>query len=324
MKGDDFGLYPLGYLGKIVFIINKQKDILLDYLIYLIYRFFEFLFHIIPKILLKPILHFIAYVAHLFAKKHNRIAKANLDLAFGETKTEEEKIRIIKSSLRNMVYNLYEFIVLQKTSLEKMDQKVIIENEEVILKLIEEKKRIIIITGHYGCWEFSIPYVAMKYNPLTLISRKLNNRYINDVFTKARHRQSLEMCEKTGAAKCIVKAIKKGRIVAITIDQNLDRRNSAIDVSFFGHKVTQVDSPVRLATKLDAVILPLFTIREDFEKYKILFKEPIEIKQNMNEEEIKNLSQELSFILEEQVREKPDDWFWQHRRWKMYYPEIYK
>jgi len=306
-----------------VFIINTHKDDSLDYIVYLIYRFFEFLFHVFPKSLLKPILHFIAYLGYLFAKKHNRIAKANLDLAFGETKTEEEKKKIIKSSFVNMIYNAYEFIAIQKETLKEMDQKAIIENEEIILKLIKENKKIIIVTGHYGCWEFLIPFVAAKYKPLTVIVRPMNNRYINKVYKKARDRYNLAICEKKGAAKCVLKSLKNDKAIALTVDQSINSRQG-INVNFFGHKVTQVDSPVRFATKFDAVILSIFTTREDFGKYKVIFKEPIEVKQNMNEEEIQMMSQKLSDILEEQIREKPDDWFWQHRRWKVYYPEMYK
>ena len=264
-----------------------------------------------------------AYLGYTFDKKHYRIAKANLDLAFGDSKTEEEKIDIIKSSFVNMAYNLYEFIVLQKEPFEKMSQKMIVENEEAILKLLKENKRIITVSGHYGCWEISLPFFAMQYTPLTIISRKLNNKYINEVFTKARHRQNLTMCEKHGAAKCMVKALRQGRVVALTIDQSIKPQYS-VDVEFFGHKASQVDSPVRLATKLDAVILPLFTLREGFEKHRLVFQDPIEVKQNMTDEEIKTLSQRLSDLLETQIRKKPEDWFWQHRRWKLYYPEIYQ
>ncbi len=300
-----------------------MKGASLDYIVYLIYRFFEFLFHTFPKFLLKPILHFIAFLGYIFARKHNHIARANLDLAFGNTKTEEEKTKIIKSSFINMVYNAYEFMVIQRETLKEMDQKAIIENEEIILKLIKENKKIIIVTGHYGCWEFLIPYIATKYKPLTVISRKLNNVYMNNIFLQARDRQNLTMCEKDGAAKCVIKALKSDKAIALTVDQSVAAKQG-INVNFFGHKVTQVDSPVRFATKFDAVILSIFTTREGFEKYKVIFKEPIEVKQNMNEDEIQSMSQKLSDILEEQIREKPDDWFWQHRRWKVYYPEIYK
>ena len=302
----------------------SKKGSFVNYIIYLIYRFFEFLFYILPKPLVKYILNSIAYLAYVFAKKHKRIAKANLDLAFGDSKTEEEKKRIIKSSFVNMAYNMYEFIVLQRTSLRKMDQKVMVENEAYLTTLLEENKKVIFVSAHYGCWEFTIPYLAMKYNPLTIISRKLNNPYLNELFTKTRHKKNLQMCEKSSAAKCVVKAIKTGRIVALTTDQNIDRKQSYTDVNFFEHKVTQVDSPVRFASKLDAVILQVFTVRDDFEKYKIVLKEPIYVKQNMNEEEIQSMSQKLSNILEDQIRNKPDDWFWQHRRWNTYYPGIYK
>jgi len=274
-------------------------------------------------VLIKYILHFIAYLAYWLDRKHYRIAKINLDLAFGDSKTEVEKKKIIHSSLLNMVYNLYEFMVLQRASLKEMDKKVYVENEEIILKLLEEKKRIIIISGHYGCWEFSLPYFSMKYNPLTIISRKLNNPYINKVFLKARDRQNLEMCEKKGAAKCMIKALKAQRLLALTIDQSINAKQS-VDVEFFGYRASQVDSPVRLASKLDAVILPLFAIQEGFEKHKIVLKQPIEVGANLNEEEIQRMSQKLSDLLEEQIKKRPEDWFWQHRRWKLYYPEIYK
>ena len=296
----------------------------MDYIIYLIYRFFEFLFRFLPKVFIKNILHFMAYLGYVLDKKHYRIAKVNLDLAFGDSKTEDEKRDIIKSSLINMAYNLYEFIVLQKAPLDSMKKKIhCVENEEIILKLLEENKKIITVSGHYGCWELSLPFFATYYNPLTIISRKLNNRYINDIFVKARDRQNLQMCEKDGAAKCIVKSLKNSRTIALTIDQSINPKQG-VDVNFFGHRASQVDSPVRLASKLGAVIVPIFSIRDGFEKHRLVFLEPIEVKPNITEQEVQKLSQNLSDILEEQIRKKPEDWFWQHRRWKLYYPEIYK
>lgn len=277
----------------------------------------------LPRFLKKPILNFMAFLIYLFSKKHNRIARVNLNLAFGNSKSDDEKEAIIKSSYRNMLYNAYEFMIIQRQSIDDMLKKVIVENEEIILSLIKEKKKVIIVSGHYGCWEFMLPFFASHYNALSIISRPLNNKYINAVFLKAREKHNLAMCTKKGAALCMVKALRKGRIVALTIDQSIKPKLS-IDVEFFGHKATQVDSPVRLASKVDAVILPLMGIREDFEKYRLVFKTPIEVPKNIDSNETQKISQKISDILEKQIKEKPDDWFWQHRRWKVYYPEIYK
>jgi len=294
-----------------------------DYIVYGMYRFFAFFLTHLPYRLRKAMVHGVAFLVYKLAKKHNRIAKANLDLAFAQSKSDAQKEAIIEASWRNMVYNLYEFIVLQDASLEEMQKRISVENDETILALLRSGKRVITVSGHYGCWEFSLPYFAMAYNPLTIISRKLNNPYLDRVFRKARERKHLNMCEKKGAAKCMVKALHQKRTIALTIDQSINAKQG-VNVMFFGHKATQVDSPVRLATKLDAVIVPLFTISETFEKHKLVFLDPIEVKQNMSDDEVQALSQKLSDILEAQIRKAPEGWFWQHRRWKLYHPEIYK
>lgn len=300
-----------------------MKDYLLDYAIYLGYRVFEFMINSFPKRLTKHILYFISLMIYYLGKKHYRISKINLDLAFGNSKTDLEKNKIIKHSLLNMVYNIYEFVILQNQSFNEMEKKVELINEEYIIKLLEENKRIIIVTGHYGCWEFTLPFFALKYNPLTIISRKLNNKYLNNIFLKARDKQNLQMCEKSGAMMCVVKAMKQNRVVAFTIDQSINQKQS-VKVKFFGHDASQVDSPIRLASKFDAVILPLFTITDGFENHKIIFKKPITVKSNMSEKEIQMMSQSISNILEAQVKQKPSGWFWQHRRWKLYYSKMYK
>ena len=109
----------------------------------------------------------------------------------------------------------------------------------------------------------------------------------------------------------------------MTIDQSINQKQS-VDVNFFGHKVPQVDSPVRLASKLGAVIVPMFTYNEGFEQHKLVFHEPIDVPSDLNDEVLQNISQHLADVIEKQVRERPNEWFWQHRRWKLYYPEIYK
>lgn len=296
---------------------------MVDYITFLFYKFLSFLFSHLPKSIVKYLLDAIAYFVYIFGKKHRRIAKTNLDIAFGTAKSDKEKKKIILNSLKSMAYNLYEFVVLQNDSFESMKKKVSVENEEIILKLLKENRRVIIVTAHYGCWEFTLPYLALKYNPMTVISRKMNNPYLNKVFIKARENQGLSMCEKRGAIKCIIKALNSGRVVSLAIDQSISAKKG-MEVTFFNHRATQTDSPIRLASKLDAVILPLFTLNEGFEQHKIVFHEPIEVPKELSHDDILRYSQMLSDLIEEQVKNRPGEWFWQHRRWKEYYRDQYE
>jgi len=86
-----------------------------------------------------------------------------------------------------------------------------------------------------------------------------------------------------------------------------------MDVEFLGHKVMQADVSSRLAIKFDAIIVPLF-----FTIYA-----PIEHKDFETENKILNLTQAQANIMEKHILEKPEQWFWQHKRFKEYNKEIY-
>jgi KDO2-lipid IV(A) lauroyltransferase len=130
------------------------------------------------------------------------------------------------------------------------------------------------------------------------------------------------MFEKHGAAKKMVKALNNKRIVAMAIDQNISK-SKGITLDFFGYKVTQTDSPIRVASKLDAIIIPMLFVRDGMFNHKAVFYEPMNIENNCTEDSIIKYSQQISNIFEKQIKEEPKDWFWQHRRFKEYYNKIY-
>jgi len=96
-----------------------------------------------------------------------------------------------------------------------------------------------------------------------------------------------------------------------------------MDVEFLGHKVMQADVSSRLAIKFDAIIVPLFFTMEIFGKYRATFYAPIEHKDFETENKILNLTQAQANIMEKHILEKPEQWFWQHKRFKEYNKEIY-
>jgi len=85
------------------------------------------------------------------------------------------------------------------------------------------------------------------------------------------------------------------------------------------------DFPIMLARKFNAKIIPVFIQTKDYEKYTITFYKPIICPKTKNsEEDIKVCTQAQADITEKVIRQKPDEWFWFHKRWKNMYEEIYK
>jgi KDO2-lipid IV(A) lauroyltransferase len=270
---------------------------------------------------MKVILDSLAYIIYFFNKEHQKIVQANLDFVYVDRLSQQEKIDIMKKSYKNIVYNAYEFIDNQNLDLEGFEKKITVKNEKYILDAIKNKRKIILVTAHYGNWEFGNTFIPLKYGPTTMVGRPMKNKYLNSELDKTRTRTKTQMLTKQEASRGLVKALKDGRILGLVIDQYY---KYGIDAMFMGHKVKQMDSSSRLAAKFDAVIIPLFFTREEFGKYTAEFHKPLEPSSYKGENQIQDLTQEQVDIIEHQIMKHPDQWLWHHKRFKKYHDEIYK
>lgn len=295
---------------------------MLDWIIFITYKFFKILVKVTPKSIMKYILIGLARFTYLVDKKHKKIASVNLQLAFEETKSKEEKEWIIKKSYENLFFNIYEFIDNQGLPLNKLEKKVKVENENIIQDAIASNRKIILVTAHYGNWELVNTYNSAKYKPMTVVGRPMSNDLLNKELRATRSLNRSEMLDKDSAAKGLVKALKNDRMVALVVDQNT-ADNMGILIDFFGKKARQTEAPAKLAQKFDALIVPVFVIKNDFCNYTMNFYDPIDML-SLENSSIEDITQLQADIIEKQIREKPEDWFWQHQRWKNQYESIYK
>lgn len=293
---------------------------MLDYLLFLIYKFFKFIVLLLPKFLVKIFLDGLAGFIYLINIEHKRYAKINLDFVYGNSISEERKKEIIKKSYVNLIYNLYEFIENQTLDLEGFEDKITIENESVILDALKNKRKIILITAHYGNWEYGNTFFPLKYAPTTMVGRPMNNKYLNKELNDTRTKNNTQMLTKREAGKGLIRAIKSDRVLGFVIDQH---NGDGIDVEFFGHKVMQADVASRLAIKFDAIIIPLFFTMKKFGKYEAKFYEALEHKEFDGENKMLDLTQEQANIMQEHIYKNPEQWFWQHKRFKEYNKDIY-
>ena len=297
---------------------RKTKDIFVLFL----YSIYMFLFFITPKFLMKIVLRFFAFFAYKFNKKHLKIARANLDLVYGNSISKERKEQIIYNSYKSLVFNMYEFIENQNIEKEDLLKKANILNKEIIENAIKENRKIVYISAHYGGWELTVPYIALMFGDVAIVNRRMNNPYMQKRYAEARTKNKITMLDKTSAAKGMIKAFKENKTVCVVIDQYL---NSGIDIEFLGKTTKATDSTSRIALKFDAVIIPIFTLCNDFRDWTIKVCEPIDVKtyEFKSEDKIKELTQIQNDILSKQILEKPDFWLWQHKRFKNSNKEIY-
>lgn len=291
-----------------------------------LYTFYIFRFFIryTPKFILNGLLNFFSWFAYSVDKKHRKIAQVNLDLAFEERKTDEEKEQIIKQCYKNLIYNLADFVRNQGISKEELQQKVSFKNEHFVKEALENDKRIIAVTAHYGNWELLGLSVAAFLHPMTVVGRDLDSPVMNEILEENRNQLNMDVISKTGAMKGMISALKNNRIVGILVDQNTSNEEGVL-IDFFGKKARHTPSVALLAKKFDTVIIPVFIKTFDHLNYVVEFEEPFLYEETGNkEQDILNCVQKQADITQKIIEEKPDEWFWLHQRWKNQYEHLYE
>jgi KDO2-lipid IV(A) lauroyltransferase len=297
---------------------------MLDYLYLGLYKLFGFLLWILPKPFIRALMKGLGWFAYTFSAKHRNIINSNLDLAYKSPLDDKEKKEIGIHAFTNLIDTIFGILRRDGMGKDEVLKNVSFEGEEIITKYYKEGKRFILVTGHYGNWELLSQSIAIKFDLMLVgVGRKLDSEVMDRVLKENRERFNVEMVYKKGAIKGCIKAINQGKIVGILTDQSIDI-NQSIDVDFFGIKATHTPLASILSRKFGLDLVPAFINTEDYINYNVKIYEPIKaIKTNEQEEDLVTLTQAQADITEQVIRENPKQWFWMHKRWKVYHNDIY-
>ena len=262
-------------------------------------------------------------------RKHRRIARINLRIAFPEM-GDVEANRIIRACYRNMGTSAAEFVHLPKMDAAYIRDHFRIEGAEHVLEsLVGRNQPTMALTGHFGNWELLGHVYGSVIAPAAFIVRPLKSELLDRIVTERRECVGNTVIRKADSAKEVMKILKKRILVGILIDQNVDRHKGIL-VDFFTRKAYTTFGIARLALAMDAAIHPAFIFRDPGRKFHhvLRFGPPIQADPDApREEEVARITRRCNEELEKVIREAPDQWMWFHRRWKtrpVGEPDIYQ
>ena len=284
----------------------------------------KFLIFILPSSLRNMLAKFLAFAFMKLKKKRFHVVMTNLNLAFGETKSKEEKLEIAKKCYYNFAKYLgINFILNQNTTKQKILKQVVFKNEHFLLDAMKSSRPIIVTTAHFGQWEIFGLAVAAHFGPSSVLGRRLDSSVMDKILRANRVQFDVELIDKDGGAKDILKALKARRIVGILVDQNTAPKDG-IKVQFFGKDVLHTPAASVLAQKTNALIINAFIYQKGENLNEICFEEPIDISTFDKEDAVQKATQMQCSACEEMVRARPEEYFWFHQRFKRFYENEYK
>ena len=294
-----------------------------NHLIYYLFRLFRALILYLPKGLWIGFFKTLGGLVYRLNTKHRRIILANLDHAYGDTITRDEKEAIAKQCFQNFFVYAADFVHASNQSPEYLKSHVTVENEHILDEALARGEKIILVSAHYGVWEMILHTVGAFKAPIATIAERIrNSERLNETLAEYRQKNNVVMFKKRGALVKIVKALREGNILAYLVDQSYSK---GLEVTFFGQPVLHVQSASQLSRKYGALLLPVFCTTDDYKTYTIRFQEPFTCEVTEDEEtDILRCTQRQSDIIEQAVRERPADYFWFHKKFKAKSPELYR
>ncbi len=168
-------------------------------------------------------------------------------------------------------------------------------------------------SGHYGNWEILTLGVTQVGLKATAIYRPANNPIVDRLIFRARSVFGSELIPKGVMGRRAIAALHKGAHLCLLIDQKM---NSGISVPFFGRDAMTEKVLARLALRHDCVVIPARVERISGAKFRLTCDPPMEVRRTGDDDaDTLNLMTRINARLEEWIRERPEQWFWLHRRW---------
>jgi len=248
--------------------------------------------------------------------RHRRIARRNLDLAFGP-KQPDEISKIICLVFRHLGRVLAEFTYAPQLNAQNIHRYVLLEGEENFRRAHQKGKGVLFLTAHFGNWEWmALAFPLLFGLPCHIIVRPLDSPFLNGFVERLRTATGNKIVPKEKSAGRILRLLKEGGTVGVLLDQNVAWQEGVF-VRFFGELACTNIGLALLALKSGAPVIPAFNIRQADGRYRIILGPEVSLIRTGDKDlDVAKNTEFFTQIIERYAREYPDHWFWLHQRWK--------
>jgi KDO2-lipid IV(A) lauroyltransferase len=253
------------------------------------------------------------FILKYLVQYRKAVIMKNLAIAFPEkTKAEHEKIR--SGFYRNFADILIEAIKSLSISRSKMKKRFRLRNPEVFEDLYANGKGVMMVMGHYANFEWTAMNIPLWVpHPCFAVYHPLKNQHFNKTIVQIREQFGLQLFEMKNTYPFMLNNPEERPLYVFMADQSPHRGKIKYYAPFFG-----VDTPVHLgvenlAKKCDLAVVFVSTHRMGRGDYELEARLLFEDAQQTEEYEITHKHMK---VLEDIIREQPEDWLWSHKRWK--------
>jgi KDO2-lipid IV(A) lauroyltransferase len=276
----------------------------------ILYHFLVRPFSYLPFAVLFVFSKLIYYIIFYIFPYRRKVVRANLALAFpmlspARRRAAEKGFYLWFTQL------VIEIMKCFSGNVRFLEKRCRFENPECILKALEEGRHVMMLTSHYGNWEWGSLAMGMKFPDRVMgVYLPMKSHFWNQRFKKMRAQTGNHMvpAREVGLA---MKTSPRPMIWCFAADQTPAGPARSPWLHFMGVPAPWIDGPERLSQVHKTMVVYGHIRRVRRGSYEVRFV-PFE-------GDIREPGAITRFAvksLEDDLHKKPEHWLWSHRRWK--------
>lgn len=247
-------------------------------------------------------------------RHHRREAIENIRLSLGLS--QREAVRLMQAVYRHQGYSVVEILRHSRSTGPELPPGVSIEGWEFFEQALAARRGVLILTAHLGSWHALCLPSVRRQRALTIIIKRIRSGWADRAWEQIRSGWDVTFVEARNSYRACLKALRNEELVGFILDQNMTR-DEGIFVDFFGRPACTSPGLAYLSAQSGAPVLPVFAVRTDGGRTCVIRGlPPIPPPADRRPETIREATQTYTRIIEQAVREHPEQWIWQHRRWR--------
>ena len=274
---------------------------------------FVYLLAYLPTSVLYKLADVLAFVLRVISRYRKQVVLTNLRNSFPE-KNEKEIQQIAKDSYTHLADRVVENIKCLTIKEEEFLNRCSVENIEVFEKLYAEGRDVVLMIAHCNCWEFAgyVAHTLTKFKIFGVYS-PASNKYFNDMIVSTRGKYGMHMISMRNTSAYFKEKPLERTLHVFFTDQSPSNPNNAYWTKFMNQDTAFFYGGARYAVKHNCVPVYAKIVQLKRGYYRVYLSK---IKENVTNCTPDDVVQRFSELLEAQLKEKPADWLWSHKRWK--------
>jgi KDO2-lipid IV(A) lauroyltransferase len=247
-----------------------------------------------------------------------RLAIEHIELALGPMPRSESR-RIAREACENLGRNLAELLRFRRLR-GRLRETVRVLGLEHMDSALARRRGVIAVASHLGSWEMLAAAICERGYPVAVVGRRPHERALFELLDELRTAYGAETIwrESDGSAKQILRVLRENRILALLIDQDTHRVPQVV-APFFGRPARTPSGAAVLALRTGAPLVPVF-IRRTATGHEVEFEpaiDPSGFRGFDGDGAVVEVTAALNRVIERRIRERPEEWVWWHRRWRV-------